>query len=281
MKIAHLILTHANPEQLGRLIGRLAHPDCCVYVHLDLKTDISAFGHLAKKGRVVFVQNRVKVAWGDYTIVQATINGLEEIMATGIAYEYINLLSGQDYPIKSTEYIHRQLSAQTGKAFMHTLIVATEWQEAITRYTKYHLSYLNFPGSFYVESLLGKLLPDRKFPGNMTPVGRSQWFTISRQHVAYILDFVKKSPGFVRFFKLTWAPDEFFFQTILYNSPHQQEMVNDNMRYIDWSEGKANPKVLTMADADALTATPALYARKFNPAIDSQILDYLDGLHKK
>ncbi len=239
-----------------------------------------AFGHLAQEGRVIFIQNRVKVSWGDYTIVQATLNGLKEIMAGG-QYDYINLLSGQDYPIKSIEYIHKQLSRTPGKAFMHTLDVATEWQEAITRYTKYHLSYLNFPGRFHAEALMNKLLPDRKFPAGMTPVGRSQWFTISRIHVQYILDFVQKNNSFVRFFELTWAPDEMFFQTILHNSAHRKDMVNDNLRYIDWSEGKANPKVLTMADADALTASPKLFARKFNPSIDSKILDYLDGLAKK
>ncbi len=280
MKIAHLILTHANPEQLRRLINRIAHPDGYVYVHLDLKTDMAPFASLAKEGRVLFIQNRVKVAWGDYTIVQATLNGLTEIMAGG-NYDYINLLSGQDYPIKSIDYIHKQLSATPGRAFMHTLDVTTEWQEAITRYTKYHLSYLNFPGRFHAEALMNKLLPTRKFPAGMTPVGRSQWFTISSLHVQYILDFVQKNAHYVSFFKLTWAPDEMFFQTILHNSPHRKEMVNDNLRHIDWSEGKANPKVLTMADAHTLAASPALFARKFNPAIDSDILDYLDNLAKK
>ena len=63
---------------------------------------------------------------------------------------------------------------------------------------------------------------------------------------------------------------------MIYNSDYRSDMVNDNLRYIDWSEGKPSPKTLTIEDADKLTNSGKLFGRKFNSKVDSKILDYLD-----
>ncbi len=276
MKIAHLILCHANPPQLQRLVQRLVHRDAACYIHLDLKADITPFLSLADMPNVYFIQNREKVYWGGYSIVQATINGFIEIAASGIAYDAINLLSGQDYPLKPADEIHSFLEQHKGKAFMHTLSVLNEWQEAIPRVTKYHLANMNFAGKYRTEQLLSKLLPKRSMPNGMEAVGRSQWFTIPLECSVYITDHLKKHKNVVRFFKLTWAPDELIFQTILHNSQYRSNMVNDNLRYIDWSAGGASPKLLTMDDKDKLMNSGKLYARKFDTLKSNELLDAID-----
>lgn len=87
---------------------------------------------------------------------------------------------------------------------------------------------------------------------------------------------MEEHPEFVRFFNLTWAPDEIVFQTILFASPFKSQMVNDNMRYIDWSGGGASPKTLNMDDRDAIAHSGKLFARKFNQDTDANILDWID-----
>jgi len=278
LKIAHLILCHAYPDQLKRLIGRLQHADAHFYIHLDKKTEIMEFQPLSELPNVYFIKNRVNVHWAGYSQVQSTINGFKEILESGITYDYTNLLSGQDYPVKSIEDIHDFLAANPGKAFMHTLSVYHEWQEAIPRLTKYYLADNAFPGKNTIERMMNSLLPKRRMPEKMEPVGRSTWFTVSAGCVQYIIDYLQENPSFARFFKMSWGADEIFFQTILYNSVFKNDMVNDNLRYIDWSAGGANPKLLTMADAVALKNSDKLFARKFNAAIDDKILDYLDSL---
>jgi hypothetical protein len=52
-------------------------------------------------------------------------------------------------------------------------------------------------------------------------------------------------------------------------------VVNDNLRYIDWSRG-ARPAVLGMADLEALRRSPKLFARKFDVTVDRQVLDAID-----
>ncbi|MBC7407250.1 MAG: glycosyl transferase [Arcicella sp.] len=275
MKITHLILVHENPLQIKRLIQRLAHPDADFYVHVDLKTDINPFLFLQSQN-IKFIINRVRVHWGAYSVVQATVNGLSEILKTGNKYDYINLMSGQDYPLKSTSDIHYFLENNPNKAFMHTLSVENEWKEAIHRITKYHLSEYTFLGKYTLEKWLNLFLPLRKMPNNLVAVGRSQWFTITSTHAEYLVNYLQKNKNVKRFFELTWGSDEFVFQTILFNSEYQKDIVNDNLRYIDWSEKKASPKTLTINDLSTLLNSGKLFARKFNETLDCLIINELD-----
>ncbi len=276
MNTAYLILAHANPKQLERLVDRLAFPGVDIYIHIDKKADFTHFEFLKQRTYLFFIKERVKVAWGAYSIVQATVNGLKQIESTGIAYDIVHLISGQDYPLKSNQEISDFFASNKDKAFMHTLDVATEWQEAIPRVEYYHFTNFSFAGKFRLEKFFRKLLPKRKMPGNLIAVGRSQWFSINMEHLRYILQYMDEHPEFVRFFNLTWAPDEIVFQTILFASPFKTQMVNDNMRYIDWSGGGASPKTLTMDDKYSMANSGKLFARKFNQETDAKVLDWID-----
>jgi len=279
MRIAHLLLVHEYTPQLLRLVHKLQHDEADIYIHVDLKAPIGQFNSL-KMPRVFFVNNRVKVYWGSFSIVQATLNGFQAILASGKEYGYINLLSGQDYPLQPAEKIHAYFNAHPGKAFMEYYSVTDVWTEAIPRITRYHLADYTFAGRYAVEKWMNKIMPQRKMPYGLAPVGRSQWFSITPTHARHIMEYIKTNPRIVKFFKLTWAPDELFFQTILYNSPHKDSMVNDNLRYIDWGEKKASPKTFTVADMPVLTASGKLYARKFSERVDKAVLDELDKISK-
>jgi hypothetical protein len=276
MKIAYLILVHNQPAQLKRLVDRLSGTGIDFYIHVDKKSDIKEFSNALSKPDVYFIKNRVKVYWGAYSIVQATVNGFEEIVQSDKAYDFINLLSGQDYPLVSNEYLTSFFSKNKGSAFMEYYSVDQVWKEAIPRLHKYYLTNYPFNGSHQLEKIINKLLPARKPPEDLVFVGRSQWFSIGLNHVKYILQYLKSRPALVRFFLFTWGSDEFVFQTILYNSELKNTMVNDNLRYIVWPEGHASPKTFTIQEADELLLSNKLFARKFNSQIDTEILDFLD-----
>ncbi|MFD1257356.1 beta-1,6-N-acetylglucosaminyltransferase [Mucilaginibacter terrae] len=276
MKIAHLILAHNNPRQLEKLVRRLIYADDAVYIHLDKKAPIDQYTYLKSIGNVYFVTNRVKVTWGANSIVGATINGFQQIINTGIAYDYVNLLSGSDYPLQKPDQVHAFFSQNMGKVFMSYMPILDEWQEAIARITCYHFTDFSFTGRFILQRLVNKILPKRTMPNNLIPVGHSQWFTVPTPCIQYILDYWKQNANFRRFIKLTWGPDEFVFQTILYNSPYQDQMVNDNLRLIDWSAGGASPKTFTMADKEALLQSDKLFARKFDLDQHADIMMLID-----
>ena len=276
LKIAHLILAHSQPSQVARLVKMLAHSDAYFFLHIDKKVPISAFEEVLPKERVYFVEKRETVSWGAYSIVQATVNGLAQIASSGLDIGYINLLSGSDYPLKRADEIHDFFHEQNGKNFMEFQSVNQQWTEAIPRLTQYHLTNYHFPGKYLVQKWMNKLLPARTMPDNLIAVGRSQWMSISIDAAKHILSYLQAHPKVVRFFKHTWAPDEIIFQTILYNSAFRDKMVNDNLRYIRWEEGKASPETFTALDGDALLNAGALFARKFDMHKHPEILDYLD-----
>jgi len=141
-----------------------------------------------------------------------------------------------------------------------------------------YLTNYNFPGKYRAEQLLNVIMPKRKLPKGIIPVGRSQWFTATQESVNYIISYFNEHDWISRFFKLSWGSDELIFQTILYNSPFKTAMINDNLLYVDWSKGAPSPKVLTIDDAGRLKDSDKLFARKFDPDTDRKILDYLDQI---
>ncbi len=280
MRSAYLILVHNQPQQLKRLIEKLTCPAVDFYVHVDRKTNAEEFTQSIQLPNVFFIKKREKVYWGAYSIVQATVNGFEEIIQSGINYNYISLLSGQDYPMQSNASIEAFFKLNPDKAFMEFYSVEDVWKEAVPRLRKYYLTNYPFIGSTRIEMIINKFLPSRKTPGNLVVVGRSQWFSITLEHVKYIVHFLKTNKRITRYFRFTWGNDEFVFQTILFNSSFKEQMVNNNLRYIDWSEGAPSPKTFTIADAEQLLQSDKLFARKFNQDVDTEILNLLDGQTK-
>ncbi len=278
-RVAHLILVHKSPHQVGRLVKHLHHPLARVYIHVDGKNRIDSFRNaLLEVGvsNVEFIANRYRINWSAFSMVEATLNSLRYIVTVG-EYDFINLLSGEDYPLKSASEFHSFLSNHRGKSFMEFQKPGDLWwEEAQIRFTRYYLNDFTWKGQYFLEKAVNKLIRSRKLPKDITVVGKSQWFTLAVPHLMYILENEKELHHLKRFFKYSWAPDEFFFQTLLYNSPYREEIINNNLRHINWDGGKSSPKILTSEDLAILKASKKFFARKFDSHVDYAVLDCLD-----
>lgn len=279
MRIAHLIMVHKNAKQVERLLQALDHESFDFYVHLDAKADMEEFAHLGALPRVYFIQTRTSVRWASFQFVESILASMREILATGIPYGFINLLSGQDYPVKPAESIYRFFVEHQGQSFLSVEKEGSAWwQHAIHRVQQYHTVYYKFPGQYQLQALANRLLPKRRFPLPYTLYGGADgsWWSMSLECARYLVHFVDTNPALRQFSRFTWGSDEFLISTILMNSPFKDTIVDENYRYIDWSAGGANPKVLTTADASSLLDTYKLFARKFDISQDENILDILD-----
>ena len=246
MKLAHLLLVHSNPKQVERLIKRLLYPPFVdIYIHLDRKADFKEFQSLASIESVYFIKKRVSVGWGNYSMVAATLKSFKEILASEVEYCHINLLSGQDYPLKQAQEIQKFLFAHPGNTFMSARAIPDEW-EVSARLQKYNLGGINIHGRYLLERIVNKILPKRKVPNQLKVYGRSQWFTITPHCVAYIIRYLEENRNVKRFFKWTWGADELIFQTILFNSNLKDSIVNNNLRYIKFEAHESRPKILTI-----------------------------------
>lgn len=275
MQIAHIILVHKDPLQVMRMIKSCTHSNIDFWIHVDAKCNANDFEEVLNLENVYTVQPRVKVQWGGYSIVQATLNVLHAAIRSGKKYSYFNFLSGQDYPIKRAAEFYTFLQQNTGVEFAGSIAYNTRKEDAV-RITSYYLHEYNFPGKLLAERIMNRFLPARQFPFNYAIRKGNQWITITNAAVNYILDFLKANPEYAKYFRLTHAPDEFFFQTILYNSHFKEKIKDVCLQYIDWSENKKSPKTLTIQDSENLLQSPLFFARKFDSKVDENILNLLD-----
>lgn len=280
MRIAHIIMAHHYPDQLLRLIQRLEHPQSDFYVHLDKKTPIDKFELIKKDTRAIFIQNRIKCNWGGASFLKAIINSIEEVVSLNKEYDFINLLSAQDYPIIPPGDIYNYLKENLGKNYI-SFEVSKEsdwWKKAALRYERYHFTDFNFKSKYFVEKIVNNILPKRKFPCSLELYGssKSSWWTISGDCAKHVADKLTGDKKIWRFLKFCWGTDEFIIPSVIMNSEFKKSVVNDNLRYIDWSEGNARPKLLGIADFDTIKKSGMIFARKFDAAVDHQILDKID-----
>lgn len=63
-----------------------------------------------------------------------------------------------------------------------------------------------------------------------------------------------------------------FFSTIIKNSSLKDTMIKDNLLYVDFSEGKPNPKVLKIDEYENIINSKYFVARKFDINIDNDII---------
>ncbi len=275
MKIAVLIITYTSARHTERMIRCLDNGDFDFYIHLDKKVDIQTHSNLFNKKNIHFVEDRKDIKWAGYSTTEAILNGIRRIKASGIRYDFVNLISGQDYPIKSAAYISAFLQQNIGKEFIRYSDF-DEWKEGWKRVRKYYFTDFRFKGQYIAQGIINFFAPKRKFPLYKKLYGREMFWMLSLDCALYVANVIDSNPELSRFLKYTWAAEEFIFQTIILNSPYKDKVVNDHYRYIVWPAGAASPRILLTADFDDMMASEALFGRKFNIDIDENILDLLD-----
>lgn len=268
MKHAYLILAHHEFGLLQTLIGCLDDSRNDIFVHVDRKVRVIPRLHAAQSGLFV-LDKRVDVRWADYSMVEAEYALFEAALAKG-PYRYYHLLSGVDLPLKSQDSIHRFFQEHDGKEFIgytHTEMTP----ETVRRMQRWHL----FPRHFSrrrnaysaLRSLFLRLQEALGIKRNrqVTFTKGSQWVSITGPMAQY---FLERKAWVQKTFTHTFVPDECVMQTLCATSPFREQLYNMQddaagcLRCIGWKDGEL--KDWTAADYEALAASPALFARKFN-----------------
>ena len=224
MKIAYLILAHQHPALLARLIKILLAVDGIVAVHYDRNAGQPPLVELqqllgASYDHVIWPK-REAVIWGEWSLVQATLNGLEAIQKSGYTPDYVYLLSGSDYPIRPIEELKGFLERNHGKEFIESFSDKLHFwvKEGIQteRYLyRFPFNWSKNPRLFNLALKLQKMLKlKRCIPEVIEPHFGSQWWVLTWPTCRAILDITKRKE-IIHFFKGVWVPDELFFQTVI------------------------------------------------------------------
>ena len=274
MKIACLIFAHKNPDQLQELIEILDCNEIDFFIHLDKKVNKKSFNCFNNKNNIFFIEKRVSIKWATFSLVQATINSLREIVKTQ-KYDYINFISGQDLPIKSKTEIVEFLKINKGTEYITAIPYSTSnewWIENERRVFKYNFQNWKIPLKYRIQKVVNRFTKKRISPNGYVITGNAQWFCITIECAKYILKTVDTNKKITKFFKYVWGADEFFFSTIVYNSPFK-EKIKENLTFVDWeTEHDGHPKTFKVEDYDKIIQSNKLFARKFDKNIDQKII---------
>lgn len=125
--------------------------------------------------------------------------------------------------------------------------------------------------------LVGRLPNKHQIPNNIKFLyGGSQWWSITREAVAYIFNYLEANPSYITFYYNTFVPDESFFQTILLNSDFfRKKIINNNLRYIDWVNGPTYPRILAKEDLKKIIESDCIFARKIEQTEELVLIEIL------
>lgn len=121
MKIAFIINCHANHKQVLRMFKSIYDENCFYLFHISLTSEVGFKDQLQKSLQVytnVFFPKQEDGTHCEFGIVQGPINALQYLKDKAIDYDYVSLISGQDYPLKSIQEIKDFYTENKGKQFM-------------------------------------------------------------------------------------------------------------------------------------------------------------------
>jgi Core-2/I-Branching enzyme len=132
MKIAYIVLAHQLPNQFVRLVHRLQTDNAAFFIHIDKKTDRETYrkmiSPLLHYENIYFIE-RLPRYYGDFNHLRATLNGIRQILDSGMHFDYVVLLTGQDYPIKNNRIIEKTLQEGGACSYMEYFKLPSEHWE--------------------------------------------------------------------------------------------------------------------------------------------------------
>jgi hypothetical protein len=279
------------------------HENFDMYVHVDQKSDIKPFeAELSGIERVYFTDERVKVYWGGFNAIRATVALLRKAIASPRNYDYFIILQNLDYPIKSNGYISGFFEERKGTEFIRACRIARtkDWH-----YARKYKIYNSRDDDFYLKKhakarmymkyahmilrSAGTILSDGAIKENGKNYdiyyGSAQW-AVTRGLAGYFIDFYDTHPKFNKIMSRIQFPDEEYFQTAVHNShfkykcvkydePEQRWLVN--WRNLHYYEYPGEITVFSEGDYDRIMAQDMLFVRKVRTGVSCGLMDKIDA----
>ena len=306
MQKNYLILAHKNPQQLARMIKALDDGNSKFFIHLDAKTPIEPFTAQLEDEHIVFIPEKERCVWGDFSIVLATIH-LMEAAAKAQNKGFFILMSGQDYPIKPIGELDAFLEENAQCDFIDYLPLEQKWKPKMVKdklahyhilhsetrgdsncYAPFSRSSLFQKGRTLWHLLKGRLslenfkklrqLPRREAPFAQQYAG-SQFWAFSENTFYDVLTYIQKHHEELElYYQYTSSPDEVYFHSILLNLKEEGRKIilKNQLTYVNYF--RKNNVFLTEDFEKLTSAEEQFFARKFDMEIDAIILDRLDKL---
>jgi len=272
-RIAYLLLCHKDVDGIADQARALAAAGDRVAVHFDAAAPQAEFlrlrGLLDAAEGVVVVRRRVRCGWGEWSLVEATLETLRTALAAFPEATHFYTVSGDCMPIKSAEFAHAFLDAAPADHiesvdFFRSGWIRTGMREERLIYRHYFNERRNKRLFYAAMELQRRLGLRRRFPAGLQIMIGSQWWCLRRETVQKVLEFCARRPDVQRFFRTTWIPDETFFQTLVRHLVPEREIRSRPPTFLVFTD-YGMPATFYDDHHDFLLAQEGLFARKISP----------------
>lgn len=308
MTIAFVLQTHTGLEQIARL---------CEALNRGLDDKIIVISHNGPLDECGWLESRPGVdrvlpapgGRAQFSLLDGLFSALRWLESQAQPYEWICVLSGQDYPIRPLNEFEDRLKSSPFDGIFHYFdaenppelpphLVAWTRQETETRYLfhavqlKRNLGILDralwklprhcfdLTGNYRLHTGFGLNFCRRAAPSPFGPdfklYGSSNWLTVRRRCVQILLRFVDERPDLTDHFRRTISPEEAFPATVLANDC-TVKLSDEELRYYDFSKTQDNrPATITRDMLRQVYESGKYFARKFDMYAHPGIIDEVD-----
>lgn len=301
MKIAYLILAHTDKTNLIRLINALNYKQSTgFFIHIDQKANFSDNEISPLVSRDILEIEIIKkyyVNWAGYSIIKAEYALIKKALASSIDYDRFILLSGLDYPLYSNKKIFEffRLNKDTEYIKALNLSILFEPPKMLERIEIHHyFRDCNISNVFLKRLITGgslkimKLLPFRKkklFLNSPVYEG-SQWWALTKECLVYIQMYCEAhKKELKKYFQHSFAPDELYFHTIVFNSRFKTKSLLHNTNYypglvgltpLHYIEYNKTIEIYVEKDYSKLLSSKKMFCRKVRTDISDELLNRID-----
>lgn len=317
--VLYFVTSYRRPEQVSRLVGTISQEstEAEILVHHDqFRTRLDPGQLRAAAPRAHLLTSPQALRWGDFSVVDMHWRCFDWAM-TYVDFDWLVLLSEQDYPVWPLERTEHLLRGSGSDAFVEAEMVdASANGSDPLRYNRYFYSYAACPGAETAHRVSvpwapawrglrqravnrvnrrpGRMFRAETYPDGMptrfgvrrrtTPFSNSfvcwagkAWFAVSRSAVAEVVSFTKTHPSYRRYYRRTIVPEESATVSIVQNAAALR-VVARNLHFERWSTpDSGHPDVLREDDLQEIIGADMPFARKFDLDHDRGALDALDA----
>lgn len=253
MRICFLVLTHYNPEVFARLIEAIDGDGDHIVVHVDSKVDQSAFEAAVPASPTVHYEpDRVDVKWGSSSIMKAQLHLMRTGLRVAPEADYFWLVSGDTYPTQNLAAMKAFLAAQHPAEYLNVVrLPADGYDKPMNRLTNYRFDFdARTDRLRYLYLALGRLMrrPYKHHFRDMPPYGGSSWFTLTRDAIRYMVDYLDANPRFWRYALSSGAPEEWLPHTLLATSDQFEARIGSALFWADFRPTTPKPHPPALGD---------------------------------
>ncbi|MEO8530962.1 MAG: beta-1,6-N-acetylglucosaminyltransferase [Deltaproteobacteria bacterium] len=273
MTLGVVILAHTALHRTAEIAQYWADYGCKVAIHIDAKTSSDAFDSLkASLSRVpgIHFAPRTSCTWGTWSLVKATIQSCEMLLANEPDVSRVLLTSGTCIPIRPARYLIAHLEEYGQTDFIESVTTAdVSWavsgleEERFTLYFPFSWKKRRRLFDFAVD-LQRKMGVRRRVPAGLVPHLGSQWWCLTRRTLEAIFTDPERDRH-ERYFKQVWIPDEGYFQTLV--RKHSTKIESRSLTFAKF-DAQGRPHTFYDDNLNLLAHSGYFLARKIWPNAD-------------